>query len=64
MTNKTLDGNHPKTLDDLSQTFCELECKLCSGGCSLCNNCYCNYCMMDDFVKYLSDKVSINKRIK
>ena len=64
MTNKTLDGNPPKTLEDLGQTFCKLECKLCSGVCSQCNNCNCNICPMDDFVEYLSDKVRIKERIK
>ena len=64
MTNKTLDGNLPKSLDDLSQIFCELECKLCCGACTQCNHCYCDICPMDDFVEYLSDKVRIKERIK
>ena len=64
MTNKTLDGSRPKTLEDLALSFCKLECKLCSGVCSQCNNCNCDICPMDDFVEYLSDKVRIKERIK
>ena len=64
MTNKTLDGNHPKTLEDLAQTFCKLRCRLCYGACSQCNHCYCEDCIMDNLVEYLSDKVKINERIK
>ena len=64
MTTKTLDGKPQKTLEDLASLFCKLECKMCYGACSECNHCFCDDCIIEKFVKYLSDKVRIKERIK
>lgn len=61
---KTLDNSQLKTLDDIASSYCELECSLCNGGCNVCNTCYCDYCEMDNFVKYLADKVVVREIIK